>query len=170
MPETGTSSFADRPEWIIRRVTPADMPALLQLCIDHAIYEKTIYTTEDVLEPLSRALFSQPPRLWSWVAEADGALVGYATASLEFSTWSAREYLHMDCLFLSEPWRGKGAGRALIDAVIDLAKSKGVDRIEWQTPEWNTGAVRFYKDVGATATMKLRFTLRTDPSVRLHGQ
>ncbi|SDZ65377.1 Acetyltransferase (GNAT) family protein [Asanoa ishikariensis] len=109
------------------------------------------------------------PRLHCLVAEVRGEVVGYATCALEMSTWAGREYLHMDCLFLRDGYRGAGLGAQLVDAVLAVARHFGVAAAEWQTPPWNAGAVRFYERLGGRARPKVRFTLTTSdatPPVR----
>jgi GNAT superfamily N-acetyltransferase len=94
-----------------------------------------------------------------------GERVGYASWSLEASTWQAAEYAHLDCLYLREATRGRGAGRLLMGAVEAEARSAGAGELQWQTPAWNEGAIRFYRRTGARDDAKARFTLPlTDPS------
>ncbi len=39
-----------------------------------------------------------------------------------------------------------------------------VREVQWQTPDWNTNAVRFYLRLGAQASNKTRFKLAIDPT------
>ena len=68
----------------------------------------------------------------------------------------------MDCLYLAEEARGHGLGAALMEGVSDLARELGVDQVQWQTPDWNEGAVRFYDRLGATRKEKQRYSLAVD--------
>lgn len=161
MSEAEVRRFADG---VVRRARPDDMDALVGLCGEHARYERAPcepagYPSEGKPDALARALFSQPARLHAWVARWHGELVGYATASPEFSTWQVREYLHMDCLFVREGRRGSGIGAALLGAVVDFARHQGFIEIQWQTPDWNTDAMRFYRRAGAVGRPKQRFFL-----------
>jgi Acetyltransferase (GNAT) family. len=66
----------------------------------------------------------------------------------------------MDCLFLRDHARGQGLGALLMDAVVALARELGLSEVQWQTPSWNEGAIRFYgRRIGVRAVDKLRFTL-----------
>ncbi|MFD8754079.1 hypothetical protein ACFV0O_24315 [Kitasatospora sp. NPDC059577] len=40
------------------------------------------------------------------MADRDGELVGHATFAREFSTRQAAEFVHLDCLFVTERHRG----------------------------------------------------------------
>lgn len=86
-------------------------------------------------------------------------LAGFASARLELSTWDAGRYLHLDCIYLRPNDRGGGLGRELIAEVARAAVELGAVNLQWQTPSWNEGAVRFYRRLGASAVEKLRFTL-----------
>jgi len=101
------------------------------------------------------APFLQP--LHTWVVEQCGRLVGYATASQEFSTWDATSFLHLDCLYLREEARGTGLGRQLVLEIACLACHLGCVNVQWQTPEWNERAIRFYQRLGAIGKQKVRF-------------
>jgi GNAT superfamily N-acetyltransferase len=83
---------------------------------------------------------------------ADFERVGYATASREYSTWSACEYLHMDCLFVRSNARGAGLGAALLKTVVAVARDLGVPEVQWQTPDWNVDASQFYQRHGGIAS------------------
>lgn len=56
--------------------------------------------------------------------------------------------------------RRGGVGSALFDALCRFARGAGVDEIQWQTPDWNQDAARFYQLLGATGVQKLRFAIR----------
>jgi GNAT superfamily N-acetyltransferase len=146
----------------VHPVRACDIPSLVDLCVAHARYEKAAYDTEGKASSLHRALFMTPARLYAWLAWQGSLPIGYATASVEFSTFTGCEYLHMDCLFVDADTRGKGIGQTLLDAVIAKARGLGLGEIQWQTPEWNLGAIRFYVRQGATAKLKQRFVLTVD--------
>jgi GNAT superfamily N-acetyltransferase len=146
----------------VRGATTSDIPDLLELIREHAAYERATPPAPDVADRLSALFFAPTPRLHALIAEVDGAVVGYATAGLEIETWQAREFLHMDCLFLREGARGSGVGGLLLDAVRQLAIDLGVDDVQWQTPKWNEGAVRFYDRTGAVKRAKYRYSLALD--------
>ena len=144
----------------IRRLEARDLEGLVALCREHAAYERSTWAEFDRVPGL-RELFLSDRDAFCWVVEDGGTLVGFASASLEVATWDAGRYLHLDCLFLRESHRGHGLGEALVEAVRERARAAGALRLEWQTPAWNEGAIRFYERLGATASEKLRF--RLDP-------
>ncbi|QES47589.1 GNAT family N-acetyltransferase [Streptomyces venezuelae] len=165
---------------LVRRARPQDLERLVELIHEHVAYEKSAPRPPGLADRLGPQLFgpesgaesgtgaatgaeSGRPGLWVLVAEdPDGEVAGYAACSAEFSFWDARHYLHMDCLYLADGARGHGLGAALMDAVTELARELGMDEVQWQTPEWNEGAIRFYDRLGAAGKPKRRYSLDLD--------
>ncbi|MFJ8210817.1 GNAT family N-acetyltransferase [Streptomyces sp. NPDC096033] len=143
----------------IRFARPQDMPRLAELIHEHVAYEKSAPRPAGLAERLAPRLFAEGARLWVLLAETpDGTVAGYAACSEEFAFWDASSYLHMDCLYLAEEARGHGLGAALMEAVADLARERGLGHVEWQTPDWNEGAIRFYDRLdGAGGRAKRRY-------------
>lgn len=146
-------------KFFIRKAIERDIDAIIDLCVEHAEYEKAVYDQTNKAEKLSKMLFKDNPHLQCKVAEVDNKIVGYATFSRECSTWNADYYVHMDCLYLKEENRGFGIGEALINEIVAYAKQINALHIEWQTPTFNYRAIKFYLRIGATAKEKQRFTL-----------
>lgn len=145
---------------VIRMVKKKDLRELIDLCELHAIFEKSKFDPKSKKEKLAAHFFSDNPTLYCLVVEKDKNLVGYATFMRQFSTWDADFYLYMDCLFLKEEARGVGTGRRLMDRIRKEARRLHCDFIQWQTPDFNNGAIKFYERTGATGRLKSRFILK----------
>ncbi|GLQ91439.1 GNAT family N-acetyltransferase [Dyella acidisoli] len=143
----------------IRRIAAADLEQWLPLCAEHAAYERLTYSPDGGMEELVRALTAEPPLLFAWIAMANESAIGYASATVDFSTLDHATYLHMDCLFVRDGWRGRGIGQQLWSAVHAFARARGCRTVQWQTPEWNVDAARFYLRLGATEMIKRRYVL-----------
>lgn len=76
---------------------------------------------------------------------------------LQYSTWDAKYYTYLDCLFLLEEARGKGAGQQLMRSVKTESLKLNSGLIQWQTPDFNVDAIRFYRRLGAVSKSKERF-------------
>ncbi len=144
---------------IIREVKVSDMDQLIQLCHDHAEYEKSDYSSEGKSIRLAALLFSDHPPLKCMVAESDGKLIGYVTYMKQFSTWDAAYYVYMDCLYLKEASRGQGIGKKLMNCVVQYANTEYCQQIQWHTPTFNHRAIKFYRNYGAFSKEKARFFL-----------
>jgi GNAT superfamily N-acetyltransferase len=82
--------------------------------------------------------------MFALVAEQDGALLGLTHYLLHRSTTSLLPSLYLQDLFTTADARGKGVGRALIEAVYDAAKERGLPRVYWLTHETNDTAMLLY--------------------------
>ena len=100
----------------IRPAESGDLPSIVALCAAHAAYERATLSVEGLEDRLVTTLFGDPPRGWCLVAEIDGRVEAYATLTREYSTWRGAEYLHVDCVYVSAERRGRGVGRALMEA------------------------------------------------------
>ncbi|MEM9548375.1 MAG: GNAT family N-acetyltransferase [Bacteroidota bacterium] len=68
----------------------------------------------------------------------------------------------MDCLYLFDAYRGFGIGEHLVNKMKDFGREKGIELIQWQTPDFNTRAIKFYKRIGAERKSKERFFLKIE--------
>jgi len=147
----------------IRPAQPADLPRLMELCAEHARYERTEPPAPEAADRLASALFGATPRAYCLVAVDRRDLIGYASFAPEFSTWQGRDYAHLDCLYLVETHRRRGLGTLLLAEVAAYAARSGLAELQWQTPDWNTDAIEFYQHHGATPRRKVRFSLPLTP-------
>ena len=151
-------------DYVIRSCDSGDLDALVVLCGKHAAYEKSQYSNNGKVERLIEGLFAMNPPLHCLVVESSKNLIGYCSYTFDFSTWDAGYFLHLDCLFIEEDFRGMSIGEKLIRQIISIARQRKCVNVQWQTPAFNEDAIRFYKRMGATAQEKQRFTfdLRED--------
>jgi len=154
----------------IRFATPADIPDILQLCGLHAEFEQAglnsaAFQSQSNQKAIGEMLFGLTPVIWCLVVEIDGRSVGYATYARQYSTWLAKSYLYLDCLFLNESARGSGTGKRMMERVAQEAHKLGCEHIEWQTPELNLEAIGFYRRLGATDKPKQRFSWPVNTSI-----
>jgi ribosomal protein S18 acetylase RimI-like enzyme len=146
-------------EYSIRNCEIADLPKLVILCQKHAAFEKAAYSPEGKEESLKEALFAEKPKLFCLVAATKETIVGYVSYTFDFSTWDAQTFVYMDCLFLEEEARGFGIGEVLIDKLKEITLQNNCINIQWQTPQFNERAIKFYNRIGAKGKDKVRFTL-----------
>jgi GNAT superfamily N-acetyltransferase len=75
-------------------------------------------------------------------------IIGMALYYIRYSTWKGPR-LYLEDLIVTESWRCRGVGTALMEALIAEAKAGGWQGISWQVLEWNKAAVKFYELFGA---------------------
>jgi len=81
------------------------------------------------------------------VAESRGELLGLAHYLFHRTTTTIAPLCYLNDLFTADAARGKGVGRALIEAVYDEARRAGSPRVYWQTHETNAVAQALYDKV-----------------------
>ncbi|MEM8578099.1 MAG: GNAT family N-acetyltransferase [Pseudomonadota bacterium] len=78
------------------------------------------------------------------VAEEAGALVGYAALVRKVKTHEGARGLHVDNLYVQRAARGRGVGRALMDAAAQLARAQGCAALTVGAADANAEAQAFY--------------------------
>ncbi|PXY44442.1 GNAT family N-acetyltransferase [Flavobacterium hydrophilum] len=146
-------------EYSIRKCQIGDLPKLVVLCQKHAEFEQADYDPKGKEEGLKKELFNESPNLFCLVVAAETEIVGYVTYTFSYSTWSASDYIYMDCLFLEERARNFGIGEMLINALKEIGKEKNCVNMQWRTPQFNERAIKFYNRIGAKGKDKVCFTL-----------
>lgn len=88
--------------------------------------------------------FDPAEPLYCFVAEQDGKLVGLAHYMFHRSMIAIEPVCYLQDLFTVPETRGKGVGRALIDAVAKEAKAAKASRLYWHTHQTNETAQALY--------------------------
>lgn len=145
-------------EVIVRRAGPDDVPRMLELVRELAIFErepKAVTVTEDHMR---EAGFGEKPVWVGWVAEmrsddqkirrSDDRIVGMAICYERYSTWKGR-CLYLEDIVVTQHARGKGVGEKLFKACAAYALEQGHHHMLWQVLDWNVDAIRFYNGFGA---------------------
>ncbi|WP_418508977.1 N-acetyltransferase family protein [Corallibacter sp.] len=132
----------------IRVAEKGDMPAVLNLINELAVFEKEPDAVEVTVNDLVNYGFSNNPSFHCFVAEYHTKIVGIALVYMRFSTWKGA-VLHLEDLIVSQDMRGQGLGTLLLDEVVKYGNQLGVKRISWEVLDWNESAIAFYEKKGA---------------------
>ena len=157
----------------IREARKEDMPQVLELIRELAIFENEPDAVEINVEVLEREGLGENALFTCFVADAstplsnrastplsngasiplsneehESIIVGAALVYFRFSTWKGR-MLHLEDLIVKESERGSGIGEALYRTVMQYAFDRGLKRVAWDVLDWNQGAIRFYERSGA---------------------
>jgi GNAT superfamily N-acetyltransferase len=92
-------------------------------------------------------------------AQIGGEILGYACLYWHFSSLEPAETVLLNDLFVSEAARGRGIGRALIGAAVEVARERGAPYVEWSTAPDNHTAQRLYDTMGAERSEWITYEL-----------
>ena len=135
---------------VIRPAAPHDVPAILQMIHDLALYEKEPDAVRNTPEMLTEVLFGENPRVFATMAEnAAGEVRGFALWFLNYSTWEGVHGIYLEDLYVRPDARGEGHGKALLQHLAATAVDRGYARVEWSVLDWNEPSINFYKRLGA---------------------
>ena len=132
----------------IRKATIEDVPAIMELVRELAVYEKAPEEVTNTEEKMRKEGFGENPSFECILAEKDGTVVGMSLYYYRYSTWKGRR-LYLEDLIVTEKARGTGLGKILLDRTIEIAKEEGCSGMMWQVLDWNTPAIEFYKKYNA---------------------
>lgn len=137
--------------YTLRPATPADVPALIGLITELAVFESLTHLLSVTPEKLTPHLFGERPVAEAMVAEhRDGTVVAFALTFTTFSTFLGQPSLYLEDLYVQPAHRAAGLGRRMLTRLAEIANERGCGRFEWCVLDWNENAIRFYEKMGAT--------------------
>jgi GNAT superfamily N-acetyltransferase len=83
------------------------------------------------------------------MAFRSGEPIGYALFFFTYSSFLAKPTLYLEDIFVLEEFRGLGVGKSLFLRCVGEAVKQKCGRMEWSVLNWNSRAIKFYRDLGA---------------------
>lgn len=145
-----TTSFTKTPDVRLRPATREDIGQILSFIRELAEYEKLAHEAVADEATLATQLFGDHPAAEVVIAEVDGQPAGFALFFHNFSTFLGQRGLYLEDLFVRPQFRGLGLGRRLMVHLAQLAVERDCGRFEWSVLDWNTPAIDFYRELGAS--------------------
>ncbi len=136
---------------LIRPTQEKDIADILRLVKELAEFGGDLADVTATEADLYNVFFAPIPSAEALVAEVDGQIVGYAVFFKINSTYSGRQGLFLEDLYVTPDHRAKGIGRALFVDVVRIGHEGGYVKVDWKAYDWNTEAIRFYFSLGAVA-------------------
>ena len=139
----------------VRPATVADLDTLLSFIRKKEVFDRDIGSFSGELgastEILRETMFGTQPRASALFLEQPGDPVsGFALYYFRFSSFAGRPSLWLDDLFVEPSERGRGGGRQLMRAVVDIAQRARCTHLGWTADNRNSKGGAFYRALGAT--------------------
>jgi GNAT superfamily N-acetyltransferase len=133
----------------IRLLQPEDRPNWDVLWRGYLDFYKADVPADVTELTWRRLLDPEAPVLGFCAAQPDGALLGIVHYLFHPVTWSAGPRCYLEDLFTAPQARGRGVGRALIEAVYAAADRRGAYQVYWLTQDFNVSARRLYDQIAS---------------------
>ncbi|CAM3828985.1 GNAT family N-acetyltransferase [Bordetella sputigena] len=104
---------------------------------------------DDIVGSVTYLLRSQNARIG--LATLDHDPVGYSSVWYHYSLWADGPAAAISDLFVTERYRGQGAGQALIEHALETSRGDGVRLVTLNTNEKNVASNRIYESLGFKA-------------------
>ena len=147
-------------QYAVRAARPKDMARMVGL-LDLLFAIEADFRQDPARQRQGLALLLDDERARVLVAERAGSVVGMCTGQLVVSTAEGGAALLVEDVVVDANHRGRGVGRALLAALADWARGRGVRRLQLLADGSNGPALAFYDRLGwrATALVCRRLTL-----------
>lgn len=134
----------------IRPATPDDVPLLLTMIRELAVYEKLDVCVVATVESLRASLFEGRRVAEAMLGDYEGRPAAFMLFFHNFSTFLGQPGIYLEDLYVRPEYRGKGLGRKMLQHLANVAVERNCGRIEWAVLDWNEPAIKFYESLGAT--------------------
>ena len=128
----------------IRNGIKSDLPRVLELIKELAVFEKALEQVSNTVLQMERDGFGSNPIYGFFVAEREREIVGLSLYYYRYSTWKGKR-LYLEDIIVTENERGKGLGKMLFERTMKFSLEQNCTGMMWQVLDWNTPAINFYK-------------------------
>lgn len=132
----------------IRPLAQDDEPQWRRLWRDYLAFHETDLSDENCATNFARLLGDDPRDFNGLIAKLEGRAVGFAHFLFHRHSWSVQDVCCLQDLYTDPEVRGRGVGRALIQAVYAAADAAGAPSVYWLTQEFNTRGRTLYDRIG----------------------
>lgn len=142
---------------LVRSLTSADEPQWRLLWRAYLAFYETEVPDDVYATYFQRLLGDDPQDYHGLIAEVDGKPVGLTHYLFHRHGWKIENVCYLQDLYAVPHVRGKGVGRALIEAVYAEADKAGAPGVYWLTQDFNATARQLYDRIG-TVTPFIKYT------------
>lgn len=132
----------------IRHIAESDKAEWTRLWTGYLDFYGAALNADAYDTAFSRILSDDPQEFHGLIAEKDGKAAGLVHYLFHRHMWKTENVVYLQDLYADPEMRGKGIGRALIEAVYQAADAAGCPSVYWLTQDFNTEARRLYDRIG----------------------
>jgi len=133
----------------IRDIRREDLPVVLELLQELANYEHLEHQMQADLPKLEALMFAEDALVYGALAWENDKAVGLVLYYFNASTFLGRRGLFIEDIYVPQPYRRQGIGKALFNHMMMIANAQNCARMEWTALDWNESALAFYRQRGA---------------------
>jgi phosphinothricin acetyltransferase len=135
-------------------IRPAALADAAVICTiyNQGIEDRLATLETELRTPAERGewLGARDPRHPAFVAEAAGAVVGWASLNV-FNARPAYQYVADLSVYIERGWRGRGVGRRLLAHLIEVAPALGYHKLVLAAFPFNPAGMALYERLGFRA-------------------
>jgi GNAT superfamily N-acetyltransferase len=135
----------------VRPIEARDESVWRELFVAYGVFYETEFA-EPQISTVWGWLMDQSHPTKAWVAEIDGAVVGFGHMRTHWDTFTGGPAWFLDDLYTSSAARGHGAGTQIINALRAHADAHGGGTISWITADNNATAQSVYDKLATRQT------------------
>lgn len=139
----------------VRYAQAADEAPWRKLWDAYAAFYETVVAPEITTHTWQRILDPRSPIIGR-IAEDRGEVIGFSVSVLHEGTWVSNPVCYLEDLFVAPDCRGKGAGRRLIQDLLDLGKERKWSGLYWHTRAGNPARRLYDEFIGADDFVRYR--------------
>ncbi len=144
------------PSVLIRPIEAGDEAEWRRLWRAYLAFYKTERPEQVYATTFARLLSENPNEFSGFIALVDGRPVGLTHYLFHRTCWAEADTCYLQDLYADPEMRGKGIGRALIEAVYAAADDHGAATVYWMTQDFNATARQLYDRI-ATLTPFIKY-------------
>ncbi len=135
----------------VRPIDSRDETIWRELFVAYGVFYETEFTEPQISTVWGWLMDPKHPTK-AWVAEVEGAVVGFGHMRTHWDTFTGGPAWFLDDLYTSSAARGHGAGTRIINALRAHADANGGGTISWITADDNFTAQSVYDKLATRQT------------------